>query len=189
MTCSTCCFAWGKMAIANNYVAKGCCKFLCHTDLGLLWKCRTGWIRLKNGSVEEAGLKGEFPLSPPQLLYELIELPDSVPFCVWNDGGLPVRELGRRVWDLYCSWPTPISCGAWEKSWEKLQNPANKGCGKQIPSGFCMEHSAMPLSPLPRSLSIFHGERYQNRREAPLSLITMTLPRERFKQIKWDIFF
>lgn len=71
--------------------------------------------------------------------------------------------------DLYCTWPIPIFCGAWEKSWEKLQNPANKGYGKQIPSGFCMEHSAMPLSPLPRSLSIFHGERCPNRSEAPVS--------------------
>lgn len=104
MACSTCCFAWGKMAIANNYIAKGCCKFLCHTDLCLLWKCRTGWIRLKNGSVEEAGLKGEFPLSPPQLLCELIELPDLVPFCVlmmefflfvnWGEGCETCTALG-----------------------------------------------------------------------------------------------
>lgn len=104
MACSTCCFAWGKMAIANNYVAKGCCKFLCHTDLCLLWKCHTGWIRLENGSVEEAGLKGEFPLSPPQLLCELIELPDSVPFCVlmmgfflfvnWEEGCETCTALG-----------------------------------------------------------------------------------------------
>lgn len=188
MACSTCCFAWGKMAIANNYIAKGCCKFLCHTDLCLLWKCRTGWIRLKNGSVEEAGLKGEFPLSPPQLLCELIELPDSVPFCVlmmgfflfmnWGEGCETCTALG--------SYPFLVVHG---KSLGKSCRILLTKDVANIPSGFCMEHSAMPLSPLPRSPSIFHGERYQNRREAPLSLITMTLPRERFKQIKWDIFF
>lgn len=60
MPCFTCHLTWVKEAIANTYLGKGCCKFLCHPDLCQLWKCHTGETCLKNGVLKGQVFKGSF---------------------------------------------------------------------------------------------------------------------------------
>lgn len=95
MACTTCCSVWGKIAIANNYTAKVCCKFPFHGDLCQLWKCSTGWICLKNLVLQRQVLKGNWQLSPHEQLCELSEFADLLPFCAPSTGLFLIVKRGE----------------------------------------------------------------------------------------------
>lgn len=143
MACSTCCSVWGKIAIANNYIAKVCCKFPCHGDSSAVKMQH--WVNMpEKCSVAEASLKGELTTFSTWAALRTQQICWPAAFLCPQHRVVPDRKEGRRVRDLYCFWPLLSFCNAWEKVEEKLQNPLTEDAANSSLQGFAWSFLSFP---------------------------------------------